>query len=362
VKLLLNGRFFARPVTGVERLAIELTRAARVLLRARGAPDVEVALPPGVADEAKLASLGDPRPAVHVVGRRGGHPWEQADLPGVRPDAWLLSLCNVGPVARRRQAVVICDAQFVLHPESYSRAFRWWYRVLLTVLARRAAVVFTISNFSRDQLERYGIVPRGKAHVLRLGIDHLDRVEADGDAPARHGVVPGGYILAIGSLARHKNLATLVDAFVAAELPDVTLVVAGGGNPRVFQGAGLRQAPNIRYTGRISDAELKGLYAGALAFACPSLSEGFGFTPLEAMTAGCPVIATTGGAVPEVCGDAALYADPLDRDAWRDALRRIVADQPLRADLSARARERAGLFRWEDTARHLLDVLDRADG
>lgn len=362
MKLILNGRFFARPVTGVERQAIELTRAMRLLLREAGRADVSVAVPQVVADDEKIAMLGNPRPEVVPVGRRKGHGWEQVDLPGVAPAAWLLSLCNVGPMFRRRQAVVICDAQFIMHPESYSRAFRWWYRILLTVLGRRAAAVFTVSDFSRRQLEAYRLVPAGKAHVLRLGVDHLAEIESDPTILARHSLTAGSYILAMGSLARHKNLPTLIDAFIEADLPEVTLVIAGGGNARVFQSAGLREAANVRYTGRVTDGELKGLYRHALAFACPSLSEGFGLTPLEAMTVGCPVVATTGGAVPEVCGDAAIYADPHDRTAWREALRRIATDAALRDDLRERGPARAATFVWRDTARQILTVLAEQDG
>jgi glycosyltransferase involved in cell wall biosynthesis len=361
-RLLLNGRFLRRPVTGVERLALELGRALRTLLPAVGGGDITVIVPTGTQVEPTIDELGSPRPPVRSIGRLFGHVWEQVELRGVDPQAWLLDLCNTGPIMRRRQALVICDAQFVLHPESYSRLFRWWYRILVTLVSRRADAVFTISEFSKTSLERHHLVPRGKAHVLRLGVDHLDGVDADPGVLARHDLARRPYILAIGSLARHKNLATLLDAFVAAELPDVDLVIAGGSNPRIFQSAGLREAPNIRYTGRVSDGELKALYAHALAFACPSLSEGFGFTPLEAMTAGCPVVATTGGAVPEVCGDAALYADPLDRNAWRDALRTIVADQALRSDLAQRAQIRSADFVWRETARQMLIVLARCDG
>jgi glycosyltransferase involved in cell wall biosynthesis len=359
-RLVLNGRFLGRPVTGVERLALELTRALRPLARAAGRGEIEVVVPPALTPGPALAELGEPAPAVTPAGSGGGHRWEQASLPGIARDAWLLDLCNTGPVTRRRQALVICDAQVVLHPESYSRAFRWWYRVMLSLASRRAAAVFTISDFSARQLERFGLVPPGKARVLRLGVDHLDRVEPDAGVLARHGLGERGYLLAIGSLARHKNLPVLIDAYLGAGL-DLPLVIAGGGNARVFQAAGLREHPSIRYTGRVSDGELKALYAGAFAFACPSLSEGFGFTPLEAMRAGCPVVATTGGAVPEICGDAALYADPHDAGAWTEALRRIAGDGALRDELAAKAKARAATFRWEDTARQVLDVLAALD-
>lgn len=357
MRLVLNGRFLGRPVTGVERVALELSRALRIILAQRGEADIEVLVPPtAVVDDAATA-LGDPPPAIDAVGRRGGHAWEQHDLRRARPDAWLLSLCNVGPMLRRQQAVVIHDTLFIDHPESFSRAFRWWYRLVLGVVGRRAGAVFTVSDFSRRSLERHGLVPRGKANVLHLGVDHLRDGHVDDTILDRIGVRPQGYLLAIGSLARHKNLAMLVDAFIAADLGEIDLVVAGGGNGRVFQHAGLREAPNIRYTGRIDDAALKGLYANAIAFACPSISEGFGLPPLEAMSFGCPVVATTGGAVPEVCGNAAIYADPNDCAAWVDALRRVVGEPALRDGLRERALARAATFTWTRAAERMLAVL-----
>ncbi len=362
LRLLLNGRFLGRPMTGVERLALELGRATRERLAAVGARDVDVVVPSGTTVEPAIGELGARAPVVATLGRLGGHVWEQLELWRVDRDAWLLNLCNTGPAFRRRQVLIIHDAQFILHPKSYSRAFRWWYRLMLTVASRRAAVVLTVSNFSRTQLEYHCVVPRGKVHVLRSGIDHLDAVISDTSVLERKNLLARPYIFAIGSLAPHKNLKMLIDAFAGADLPETDLVIAGGGNPRVFRDSGLREAPNIRFLGRVSDAELKALYGGAHAFACPSLSEGFGFTPLEAMRMGCPVVATTGGAVPEICGDAALYADPLDRTAWRNALRTVVHDPALRTELSRRARARAAGYNWSNTARQLLAVLAEHDG
>lgn len=357
MRLVLNGRFLGRPVTGVERVALELTRAMRIVLAQRGERDIDVLIPAGTPLVDGAVLLGDPAPGVDCVGRRTGHAWEQFDLLRARSDAWLLSLCNVGPMLRRQQAVVIHDTLFIDHPDSFSRAFRWWYRLVIGVIGRRAGAVFTVSDFSKASLERHGLVPVGKAHVLRLGVDHLQGGTCDTAILEQIGVRPRGYILAIGSLARHKNLSMLIDAFRAADLPDLDLVVAGGGNSRVFQHAGLGGDANIRFTGRISDAALRGLYANAIAFACPSISEGFGLPPLEAMTFGCPVVATTGGAVPEICCDAAIYADPHDMDAWIGALRRIAEDDALRVSLSSRSKERVSRFTWEGAARQVLDVL-----
>ncbi|MBD8621106.1 glycosyltransferase family 4 protein [Sphingomonas sp. CFBP 13728] len=361
----LNGRFLGRPVTGVDRVAIELTRAIGDVLAELGSANgsLTVAIPPGEPARIDLTAecFGRQLP-IKVEGRRGGHAWEQLILARYRPRDWLLNMCNTAPILRRRQMVLIHDAQFISHPDSYSLAFRTWYRILLSLLGRRAAAIFTVSHASRTMLEQYGVVPQGKAHVIRLGVDHIRRLEADATISERLEIMPHSYVLAIGSLARHKNIARLVKAFVAADLPGVRLIIAGGGNPTIFRAAGLPTARNVEYIGRVSDAELKWLYGNAMAFACPSLSEGFGLPPLEAMSTGCPVIATTGGAVPEVCGDAACYADPLDTVAWTTALRRIALDENFRTDLARRSLERATAFTWDHAARQVLAELAGRDG
>ena len=371
MELVLNGRFLNRPVTGVDRLAIELTRAIRELFDRLEVPEgeplvrLEVILPndgTSQADLAKIADRAGTLPPHRVLGPRKGHAWEQTAPQRYRPTAWLLNLCNTAPMFRRRQLVLMADAQFITQPDSYSFAFRAWYRVLLTVLGRQAEAVFTISQFSRQTLEKYGLVPPGKAQIVRLGVDHVHRLTPDDGVLERFALSRGRYILAIGSLARHKNVARLVQAFVAADIADVKLVVAGGGNPTVFRDAGLPIADNVTYLGRVSDAELRSLYGNAMAFACPSITEGFGLPPLEAMATGCPVIATTGGAVPEVCGDAALYADPFDTAAWTAALTRIAGDTNLRADMTQRSLARSKLFTWDGAARQVLGYLAERDG
>ncbi len=353
-----NARFLTRPASGVDRVAIELISA----LAAR--PDVArfVLLHPQ-SDRLHIGWL-DHLPAesrakvdLQPFGTRQGHLWEQLDLARAVPDQLLLSLCSTGPALRRNQAVMIHDAQVWDVPQSFSRAFRLAYRMLLPVLARRARHVLTVSRFAAGRLTDLGIAPEGKPRVVLNGADHILRVASDAGTLARHGLTPGSYILAIGNLAPHKNLALLVAAAAARAPGAPELIVAGGMNSKVFADAGLQASGGVRFIGRVTDPELRALYEGALALAFPSLTEGFGLPPLEAMLCGCPVIATTGGAVPEICGDAALFVDPTDQAAWTAALERVVTDGALRAELAYKGLRHGARYNWSDAAKHLVATI-----
>lgn len=360
--LLVNARFTTRPMSGVDRVADEMVRALFALAEELGAvaPRIQLAAPRADRPEGREGAVAA-WPIDHR-GRLPGHAWEQFELPRLAPDAWLYSPCNAGPLMRRRQIVTLHDAQARLTPEAYTPAFRLWCNTLMPRLARRARLVTTVSQFSKTQLERFGIVPAGKAQVIPNGADHILRVVADPAAPARHGLVPGGYVLAIGNLSPHKNLALLLRAAAKRPAGAPPLAIAGGGNPRLYAGAGIEPGPGVRILGRIGDPELKALYESALALAFPSRTEGFGLPPVEAMLCGCPVVASTGGAIPETCGEAALYADPDDEGAWTVALMRVADDAGLRTRLAQAGRERGRLFTWRAAAVRFLAALARADG
>lgn len=355
MRIVINGRFFSQPTTGVQRVAAELTRALDALAAARPELDVALALPKNASPPTSLSNI---RPL--AVGRMTGHAWEQAELPGIVRGAWLLNLCNTGPLAVRRQLALIHDAQVFTMGFSYSWAFRTAYRVLLPRLARRARLVATVSANSRSELARHGVETRGGVHILPNGADHIDSIVADPATLQKHGLRPKGYILALGSLAPHKNIEMLLRAAAERRTRDVELVVAGGG-AEIFARRQLASAEGVRMLGRVSDPELKALYENAMALAFPSLTEGFGLPAVEAMRCGCPVVASTGGAIPEVCGDAALYVPPTNQAGWSRALDQIASEDALRARLAAAGRERAAPLTWRRTATALLEALEQAD-
>ena len=239
----MNGRFLTRPTVGVDRVALQLISALA------GRPDVGRLVllhPPGELRQFewldRLAATARAKIEFRSVGRGTGHRWEQVHLCRAEAGLPLLSLCGTGPIGRRRQAVMLHDAQVWDVPSSYSLPFRLAYRSLLPALARSAHRVFTVSRFARSRLELHGIAPRGKVAVLPNGADHMLGIRADGTTLERHGLLGQPYILALGSLAPHKNLDLLIEAVGTRVAGGPELVVAGNGNSRVFSSVRLGNA------------------------------------------------------------------------------------------------------------------------
>jgi len=168
----------------------------------------------------------------------------------------------------------------------------------------------------------------------------------------------GDYALMLSSLNPRKNARRTIEGFTRAAVPDLRLVLVGdvGG---IYSDLPLQGVVNerIELRGSVDDAELVRLYKGARLFLYPSLYEGFGIPPLEAMTCGCPVLAARAASLPEVCGDAALYVDPLSVEDIADGIRRLAGDEDLRRTLVKRGREIASHFRVAAAADRLLAIV-----
>jgi alpha-1,3-rhamnosyl/mannosyltransferase len=172
------------------------------------------------------------------------------------------------------------------------------------------------------------------------------------------------YILSVGGMAVHKNVYTALCAFYSlldqGYLTDYMFVIVGGlfhthNDQRLFDLADQHNNQQIRFTGAVDDEDLPYIFAGASLFVYPSLYEGFGIAPLEAMACGVPVLAARSGSVPEVVGDAGwLLDDPLDVKGFAAAIVTLVADRDMLAEMSARGLERSRIFTWEQTAERTL--------
>jgi glycosyltransferase involved in cell wall biosynthesis len=352
----INGKFLAQRMTGVQRAAREWLQAMDGALASDRLPGERwVLLHPVGAQPAGLVAI-----EAQAVGTRGMplHAWEQWTLPRAAREGVLLSLAGSSPWFGRRQVATLHDAAVWDCPEAYSWAFRLWYRALFRHQGRRALRLLTVSEFSRSRLaDRLG-QPARRIALLPNGADHLDRVDAD-QAILRHPSLDGHpFLLAVASANPSKNLARMIEAYGRLRVSDrVRLVMVGGGNASVFADAALPRAHGVICLGPVGDPSLKALYGDALALIQPSLYEGFGLPPLEAMSAGCPVAAARAAALPEVCGDAAAYFDPLSVDDIAGTMRRLIEDGALRERLRAAGHARVAVYSWRASGARLLDEV-----
>ena len=295
----------------------------------------------------------------------GGALWDQLVLPIVARGV-SLSLGNVGPLFASNHIVCIHDLNVLIAPASYSRSFRAYYRVMLPLLGRTAARIVTVSQFSARMLSEFHICSPEKITVIPDGHEHTARWRAENSSFADKESHPRPFVFILGSRAPHKNIEILFS--IADELDALGLdIVVAGTSSNIFSALKTGSAPpNVRMLGFVTEDDLAALYRNAMCFTFPSLTEGFGLPALEAMALGCPVVATTAASLPEVCGDAALYADPRSPQAWLEQIKRLQAQPTLAAELRTRAAKQVQRFSWAEGAQKYFNLImslanERAD-
>lgn len=339
-KILINGKFLGRPVTGVQRVAIELLKQLDTLCEG---DDVLLACPKNVdMDSLPLKRIKSVR-----VGFLTGNLWEQISLPIY---AWLhgrmlVNPCNSVPLFKP-DVVWVYDMQVRVNPGFYTKCFVWWYRVMLQAISHFACKVLTSSEFSKHEILRFYPKLEGRVDVVYLGWQHFVDVAEDNSVLPRYGLVPHEYYYSLSSMSTNKNFKWILRA--AKMRPEMKFVVSGSVNTKVFSCVGLDDCPNLVKTGRVTDEEAKALMHHCRAFLFPSFYEGFGIPPLEAMSTGCPVCVSNTSSLPEVFGDSAAYLDPYSPEA---EIPTLVCD----AESRERTLER---FSWQESAKRFLFILE----
>jgi glycosyltransferase involved in cell wall biosynthesis len=375
----INGLFLQYPSTGTGQY---LTHLLRTLPAAGGGHDYQLFAPPGaptgfgpgILARAWRARL--PGRADKVWQEQAGFPRfcrreevAVAHVPHFAAPLW--SPCPV--------VVTIHDLTTFIFPEYAESLAARGYNALVAAGARRAAVILADSEHTRgDVVKRLG-VSKERVQVVYLAAESRFAPVRDATALAemRHSLgLPERYLYYIGGLNRHKNLGGLLEAYksLASRLPDAPeLVIAGraqSDNPRVFPDLPARArelglADRVRFLGHVAEEDKHLLYAAAELFVFPSLYEGFGLPPLEAMACGTPVVCSAAASLPEVVGTGdigGLLVDASDPGALAGAMQAVLTSPDLQARLRAAGPMQAARFSWERTAAETMKAYERAAG
>jgi glycosyltransferase involved in cell wall biosynthesis len=350
---------------GISRYSYHLLTELRAI---SGAHDVTAFVPrplddPGLAPTPRfrLTATGalTERPAVRIL-------WEQLVLPlqlGARFQL-VHGLAFATPFAwGGRSVVTILDLSFLRFPEMFNRGNRLYLTASARLAARRADRILTISEHGRREvIELLGVPPERVTTTYCAADSRFRPLPPDEvDAFRRSKALPERFILYLGTIEPRKNVSTLVRAYarLRSEWPSAPALVLAGGPGwmyeevyRTIEQLGLGE--HVRLPGYVEGAEQPLWYNAAAVLAYPSLYEGFGLPPLEAMACGTPVVASDASSLPEVVGEAGLLVSPLDERGWTIALRRVLEDHRLASDLRRAGPERAARFSWRQMAQETL--------
>ena len=356
MKLYINGRFLTQPMTGVERYAYNICKALARLQQ----PFTLVCPKAPIHQDYDVSDLN----IVHY-GIGNSHFWEQCVLPFFfigKKDYLVISFTGLGSILIPHKMMTIHDLAFLKNPAWYSRAYYWYYRFMTPLAVKTSQHILTVSEFSKSEILRfYPFLKTEKISVVYNAIDsQLFKPQHsapwhDPSSTSHH--TSERFVLCVSSIDPRKNFARLIRA--CQNLTDAKLYIVGNYN-RVF-GNTTELATNsdrIHFLGRVSDQELVRLYNQAECFVFPSLYEGFGLPPLEAMACGCPVLVSDIPVEREVCGDAALYFNPLEPSE----ILRIITQYLSNTDVIKKTMRQKGYdnikrFSWEKSANVLMEII-----
>jgi glycosyltransferase involved in cell wall biosynthesis len=276
---------------------------------------------------------------------------------------WWSPHYNIPVLHRGRLVTTIHDLAHVALPQFFGEwKKRMYSKLMFEAVARKSHSIICVSQFTADELLRRTSADHRKVHVIHNGVDEKwfepDRSERPSARP---------YILSVGNVKPHKNFQRLIQAFAKIqERHDVDLMLVGrkegflAGDSAELDLAGVPEG-RLHFTGHVSDSLLRSYYAHAEALVFPSLYEGFGLPPLEAMASGCPVVASNAASIPEVCGEAVIYCDPLSVDDIADKIKLVLELKGNeRLTLLENARTHAARFSWKRCARETWEILENA--
>jgi glycosyltransferase involved in cell wall biosynthesis len=273
-----------------------------------------------------------------------------------------IPLLNIKSVKR---AVIIHDVNHLVDRNKLSFVKRFYAEYMINAAIRKSDKIITVSEFSKKEIIKYADTKGKIIKVIYCGLDK-DEFLKNTDVETSKRIIekynlPTKYFLFVGSIKTHKNFKTLINAYQSfTEIyPDIKLVVIGIDTKK---NKGDLSFSNVRdkliFPGYVKDSELALIYRNALCLIFPSIYEGFGLPPLEAMMSGCPVIASNAASIPEVCGDAALYFDPRNTKELYEKMKLIIDDKSVSDELIRKGFVNLYRFKRETFEKNLISEID----
>jgi len=347
----INCRFLSQQITGVQRYAIE------ICLQLKDFNEQIIFLSPPNIIHKNIAEKLD----VKVIGKRSGYYWEQVELPrwlNKHSGGLLVNLCNMAPLLYHNNSITIHDIAVLKHKEWFSKKFYWFYNAVMPLLVKRAKKIFTVSEFSKSEIVSFFSIDPERIFIVNNAVS--DAIYPN-DTSDRWGLIHKKYILAVSSINPRKNFKTIIEAFNKMDADTDTYLIVAGETNKVFNRVDYMSAaeknPKILFIGYVSDKELGFLYKNAIAFIYVSLYEGFGIPMLEAMSCGCPVIASNNTSMIEIGKNAALFVDPLNSEQLKNSIIQIANNAVLRDNLIKNGHLVNAEYKWKESTKNLYQRL-----
>lgn len=347
----MNAKFLTRPITGLERYAIELSLAIQNYQNNLTFLSPKTNIAKSNYDLKKLNLI--------QIGVWKNYFWEEIDLPLFlrrNKNPLLVNLTNTAPLVYSNQITVIHDVAFLHNPDWYSKKAAYFFKWIVGRSVSASKHIITVSDFSKREIQKYLHVPEEKISVIPEGISTTILSLSKNEYPNKW----GNYILAVSTLEPRKNLVNLIKAFLNTGLNDFKLLIAGASNRTVFNDPELiryRNNERIVFLGYTGDENLAALYKNARLFAYISYYEGFGIPPLEALISGTPVLASNLSSIPEVLGTYAAYCDPFNVEDISEKLSELtLKGERIKDGIISEVAEK---YNWERSAQMFLQTITK---
>jgi glycosyltransferase involved in cell wall biosynthesis len=349
-KIVVNGRFLTQRVTGVQRYAMEIVRELDKLCDNTDA-EIRLAVPKNTVNELDLKNI-----KTVTFGRLTGEFWEQISYPMYlfKEGAEGLCLANVVPLLKPDCYAVIHDISYKVNPQFFrglhSKLSRLWHVLQYSAVCRFARHIFTVSEFSKKEIKNRYHVSDAKITVVYNSWQHFGRENADDSLLERfESAKSGEYYFAMATVSKSKNFKWVIE--VAKNNPECKFLIAGYLDPKRFgESLGVSELNNIHFLGYVSDAEAKTLMKNCKAFLFPTLYEGFGLPPIEALSIGANIVVSDIEIMRELYDGCAYFIDPYDYNVDLTSL--LCERIP-----TSSANEVLQRFEWSRAANTMVNVL-----